>query len=115
MKEENPNVGGSNKSKGQNLQKSTSSWKEIFETPTNGLKEKVFCLRKKRHAAEFAKNWDAISKLIAVNYKQKGSEMTMAIKNMENYVINIPKYSEDMASSVDVFAWKIKYNETKRN
>ena len=87
----------------------------IFETPTTGLKDKVFYFRKQRHAAEFAKNCKAISKFIAVNYKKKLSEMAMAIEKMDNHVISMPKYPEDMASSVEVFIWKIKYNETKRN
>ena len=38
----------------------------------------------------------------------------MAIKNMENPMINVTKIPEDTAIRVDIFIWDNKYKEAKR-
>ena len=85
-----------------------------FKAPTSGLEDRVFDFGKKIHAVYFVKNCEAISKFFTVNYKYGGPKIIMAIKNMENPMINVTKIPEDTAIRVDIFIWDNKYKEAKR-
>ena len=66
-----------------------------------GLEDQVFNSGKHKHAAYFVNKCEAITKYIAVNYKQGGPEMAMAINKMDNSTIKAAEVPEDTSGSVD--------------
>ena len=62
-----------------------------FKVPISGIEYRVFDFGKQRYSDDFVKNCEAISKFIALNYKHGGTEMDMAIKNMDKPTINVIK------------------------
>ena len=62
-----------------------------FKAQTFRLEGKVLNFGKKKHAAEFVKDCELISKFIAVKYIHGEPKMSIVIKNMEEPEINFPK------------------------
>ena len=56
---------------------------EKLKVLIQGLIDKVFNCEKHKHAEEFLKNCEAISKYVIVKFKNVGPEMSIAIKKME--------------------------------
>ena len=59
------------------------------------------------------KNYEAISKYIAVKYKHSGTKTAIEIKNTEKPTINMLKVPEDTASRLEIFIWENNYKESK--
>ena len=56
---------------------------------TTGLEDKFFDFGKQKHAEDFAKNCEEITKYVSVNYKNGGPEMSIAIKKTEKPTIKM--------------------------
>ena len=104
-KEGNFNVDISTKLKGRHFKQSTLSHRMKFKVPTLRLEDKIFDFGKQKHAAYFVKSYEAISKLITMNYKNGGTEMKITIKNVEKLEKYVAESPEDMASRVEIFIW----------
>ena len=90
-KEDNPKVEGGTKTKWSCFKKSTSTRKVSFKAPTTGLEDKVFGFWKNKHAEDSVENCEAISKYIAVNYKNGGTKMATEINKVDKPTINLPE------------------------
>ena len=67
------------------------------------IEDKVFNFGNQKHAADFVKNCEELTKCIAVNYKHGGTKMAMATKKMEKPKIIVPEVPKDTASRVEIF------------
>ena len=59
------------------------------------------------------KNCEAISEFIALNYKHGGTKISVTIKKMEKYTINVPKIPSDTYRRMYISIWEDKYKEAK--
>ena len=80
--------------------------RQVSKCQQRDLKTRYSILEKQKHAAYSVKNYDELTKCIVVNFKHGGTEMAMAIKNMEKPTINMPEVPKHTASRVEIFIWE---------
>ena len=105
LKKENPKVAVGAKLKLRCFQQSTSTRKSALKAPKSRPEDKVFDLSRQRNAAEYVKNYEALSKFIAVKYRHSNPKMTMITNNVDKPMIVMTKIPEDTASRVEIFIW----------
>ena len=109
VKEDKHEAEGGTKSKGRCFQQSTSNQKENLKALTTRLEDRIFYFGEQKHAAEFMKNQKAFENPIKIKYKNCGTEMATATKNMDKPINNVPEVLEDTSIRADIFISQNKY------